>query len=358
MKIIKRYLSSEIFQSTLFVFTALLMLFAFLDLVQELKDLGRGSYRLTHILLFVLLSVPGHVYELFPIAALIGTLFALVQLLAHSELTVMRVSGISLSRMAGMLAQIGLLFAAVNFVFGEFIAPASEEAAQQLRLRATRGLVAQDFRSGLWVKDEHSFVNVTQPLPDKTLLGIKIYEFDRDHSLRAVSSARRGDYDSEKKYWRLHDVLQTRFDRDQTTVSRLPEANWYSVLSPDILNVLLVVPEQRSARDLYYYVQHLREGKQQSTRYEIALWTKFTYPLVVIVMMVLAVPFAQFQRRIGGVGAKIFGGIMLGVGFHLLNRLIAYLGSINEWHPGVSATAPALMFLALAVGMILWLEHR
>ena len=112
MKVIRRYLSAEITASTLLVFAALLMLFAFLDLIHELGELGKGTYGLLNVIAFVLLSLPGHVYELFPIAALIGTLFALAQLVASSEYTVMRVSGVSVPRMAFTLAQVGLLFAA------------------------------------------------------------------------------------------------------------------------------------------------------------------------------------------------------------------------------------------------------
>ena len=126
MKVIKRYLSAEITASTLLVFAALLMLFAFLDMIHELGDLGRGNYRLPNIMVYVLLSVPGHVYELFPIAALIGTLFALAQLVANSEYTVMRVSGVSIRRMALTLVEVGLLFSVLTFVIGEFVAPPAE----------------------------------------------------------------------------------------------------------------------------------------------------------------------------------------------------------------------------------------
>jgi lipopolysaccharide export system permease protein len=119
-----------------------------------------------------------------------------------------------------------------------------------------------------------------------------------------------------------------------------------------------VDPEQRSARDLISYVEHLRENRQQSTRFEIALWTKFTYPLAVVVMMILALPFAHLQRRTGGIGGRIFAGIMLGLGFHLANRLTGYLGLIYEWPVAVSALLPGVLFLLLALGMISLLERR
>ncbi len=357
MKVIRRYLSAEITASILLVFAALLMLFAFLDLIHELGELGKGNYRLLHIIAFVLLSLPGHVYELFPIAALIGTLFALAQLVASSEYTVMRVSGVSVPRMAFTLVQVGLLFSALTFVIGEFVAPPAERFAQQLRAKAITGVIAQEFRSGLWVKDDRNFVNVSQVLPDAVLVGVSIFEFDKDLRLRKISLAQRGEYLLNNR-WRLRDVVQTNFDDGKMEVSRLVEAEWQSVIDPNLLNVLLVVPEHMSAWNLYSYVQHLRENNQQASRHEIAFWNKLLYPFAVLVMMVLALPFAYTQQRAGGVGAKVFAGIMLGIGYVTLGRLFTYLGLLRDWPPFWSAALPTLLFLALATAMMWWGERR
>ncbi len=357
MKVIKRYLSAEITASTLLVFAALLMLFAFLDMIRELGDLGKGNYRLYHVMAYVLLSLPGHVYELFPIAALIGTLFALAHLVANSEYTVMRVSGVSIPRMALTLVEVGLLFSAVTFVIGEFVAPPAELAAQRLRANAITGVIAQEFRSGLWIKDERSFVNIAQVLPNSVLQEVKIFEFDAEHRLRRISLAQRGEY-LNNNLWRLREVVQTDFEGTKMAVSRMLEANWRSVLDPGLLSVLLVVPEQMSAWSLYSYVQHLRENNQQTSRHEIAFWNKLIYPFAVLVMMVLALPFAYYEPRLGGVGAKVFAGIMLGIGFVMLGRLFTYLGLLRDWSPFWSAPLPTLLFLSLAMGMMWWGERR
>jgi len=357
VRLLRRYLVKEILGATAFVFAALVSLFAFMDFVRELKDLGAGAYRLQHIAAYVLLSIPGHIYELFPIAALIGALFALAQLAGNSEYTVMRTSGVSLARMAVVLVQTGFGFAVMNFLVGEFLAPPAEQAAQHIKVRATSGVVASDFRSGLWVKERSSFVNVRVPRPDATLVDVRIYEFDGEHKLRSVSEAKRGSYQPDGS-WRLENVVQTLFEADRTVVRSIEQMLWQSVLSPDILKVLLVEPEQRSARDLVFYIEHLRESRQQLGRYETALWTKFTYPLAVIVMMLLALPFAQVQRRAGSIGAKVFAGIMLGIAFHLVNRLVGYTGSILEWPAPVSASLPSLIFLGMALSAMVWLERR
>jgi lipopolysaccharide export system permease protein len=357
MKILHRYLAREIVISTLFIFAALLTLFALFDLMHEMGDLGKGGYRLGHILLHVLLTVPGHIYELFPVATLIGTLFALARLVSHSEFTVMRVSGLSAARIALSMLITGSLFVALTFAFGEFIAPTTERIAEQMRLKATSSMVAQEFRSGLWVKDDLSFVNVAEMLPDTTLISVKIYEFDPEYRLSTITFAQRGTFRSDN-LWQLNDVVQTRFGSDGTAVSRLPAISWQSALNPGILSVLLVVPEQMSAWNLYSYVQHLRENKQKTSRYEIALWGKLAYPFATLVMMLLALPFAYHQTRSGGVGGKVFLGIMLGLAFHLLNRLFAHLGLLNDWPPLFSAAFPTVLFLLAAVGLLWRVERR
>ena len=357
MRVLDRYFMHEVYNGTLLVFSALLVVFAFLDLVHQLESLGKGNYHLLYILAYVGLQIPGRIYELFPIAALIGTLYALVQLSNYSEITVMRVSGVSGMRISLSLMRAGLLFVVLNFVIGEFIVPPSERLASQLRIRALNSVVAQEFRSGLWMKDGASFVNVKEVLPDSALIGIRIYEFDPNNSLRAINFAREGKYLKDNS-WLLTDVEQTRFEGSSTEVTRLPQAYWNSVLNPDMLSVLLVVPEQMSAWNLYFYVQHLQENKQKTSRFEIALWNKLIYPFATLVMMLMALPFAFLQNRMGGVSGKVFAGIMLGLTFHLLNRVFANLGVLHDWTPILSAALPTSIFFASAVSLLWWLERR
>lgn len=357
MRTLRRYLATEIMTATALVIAALVMLFAFFDMVEQIKDLGRGAYTMRRILIYMLLSLPDHIYALFPVAALIGTLFALAQLVAGSEYTVMRTSGVSTTHFAAALASIGLLFAALTFVFGEFIAPPAQQLAQRLRSQAITGLVAQEFRSGLWIKDGRRFINVVEVQPDSTLKGVRIYEFDEESQLRSVSFAKRGAYQIGRR-WLLQDVVQTQFEKMRTTVHEFAEMEWQSVLDPGLINVLLVKPEQMSAWNLYSFSQHLRENRQKALRYEIALWSKLFYPLAVLVMVVFALPFAHIQSRQAGVGAKIFAGIMLGLLYYFLNRLFAHLGLLNDWPPFAVAIMPIAIFLSVAIVMMWWQERR
>jgi lipopolysaccharide export system permease protein len=118
------------------------------------------------------------------------------------------------------------------------------------------------------------------------------------------------------------------------------------------------VPEKMSAWNLYFYIQHLSQNHQKTTRHQIALWSKMVYPVACIVMVVLALPFGFLQQRAGGISAKISMGIMLGISYQVLNRLFVHLGLLNDWPPSVSATVPTLLFLVAGVGMLLWNERR
>lgn len=358
MKLLTRYLSREIYGSLVLVFSALIMLFAFFDLLGELNDLGRGQYNLMHVLMYVLLTVPTRIYELFPVAVLIGSIFALVQMASNSELTIYRSSGASLKQMIRALLKIGLPLMVLSLVIGEFVAPPSMRFAQELRLNALNSQISfREFRSGVWLKDERSFVNVKSVLPDTTLQNVSIYEFDNNFQLMGITDSQRAIF-LKDGHWQLEGVMQTRFDKNGAQVFRQAQKEWLSAITPDILRVLMVVPEQMSAWNLYLYTQHLKENKQESTRYEIEMWNKLVYPFSVMVMMLLALPFASHQKRQGGISGKIFTGIVLGLSFYFIGRLFAHLGSLNNWQPILSASVMTVVFLFLALGMLWWTERR
>ena len=356
MNIITRYLLKEITLNVVFVMLALLAMFSFFDLIQELENLNKGTYGLGKILLFVLLSVPGHVYEVMPVAVLVGCMYSIGQLARYSELIILRVSGISIANIAFLLLKVGLVFTLVTFTVGELITPISEKVAQRLRIKATESVVAQDFKSGLWVKDGYSFVNVEEVLPDAALLNIHIYEFDKAFKLRTISNAKRGQFENEA--WNLKDVTQTFFDKDTIRTSHFTQANWHSLIRPELLNVLLVLPEKMSAWNLYSYINHLKINKQKTTRYDVAIWSKLIYPLACLVMVILALPFGFIQQRSTGASTKIFVGIMLGVLYQILNRVFVHLGLLNDWSPLFSAVTPTILFLVAGIMMLYYVEQR
>lgn len=357
MRLLTRYLAREIYFSIALVFAALIMLFSFMDLIAELSDLGAGNYHLTDVLIYVALTIPTHIYELFPLAALIGAIFAIVQMASNSELMVYRSSGASLNQMIVAMLKIGFPLVVLCFVFGEFIAPPSDQLAKELSLKARNTQVTlKEFRSGVWVKDEHSFVNIRNVMPDSTLLNVSIYEFDEVHHLRTITSAQRALYVSEEQ-WMLEGVKQTRFNAQGTDINNQSRLEWRTTLNPKLLNVLLLMPEKMSSWDLYRFTKHLEENNQKTGRYEIAMWNKLVYPVAVLIMMLLALPFSTYHRREGGISSKIFIGIVLGLSFHFGGKLFSNLGALNDWPPMLSATAISWIFLSIAL-LLMWRTER
>lgn len=362
MRILNRYLWQETTLSILMIMLGLLSMFSFFDLIQELDSLGRGNYNINNMLVFVFLSIPGHVYEVVPVAVLIGMMVSLGALSRSSELVVMRVSGLSIIDIGVALIKVGLLFTVLTFLVGELITPISEKTAQRMRIQATDAVVAQDFKSGLWVKDNLSFVNVETVLPNATLMNINIYEFDGDFKLRTISNAKEANYINER--WKLSEVTQTKFnyveDENQHTIQTdfFNKANWESAIRPSLLNVLLVAPEKMSAWNLYSFISHLASNKQSTTRYEVALWSKMIYPLACAVMVILALPFGFLQQRSSSTSSKIFIGILLGVVYQIMNRVFIHLGVLNDWPPLMSAITPTILFLLGGISLVFIIERR
>jgi lipopolysaccharide export system permease protein len=354
---LERYLARQIYGAVAFVLVGFLALFAFFDLIKELADLGKGDYQLRQVFAHVLLSVPAHAYELFPVVVLIGTLYVLAHLAGNSEYTVMRGSGLSPARAGVALTKIGAVFVVATFALGEWLAPVAEEAAQKVRLRALSSLIGQGLESGLWMKDEGFFINVQEARQAKELKGVRIFEFDQDYRLLQMTRAERGEYLGPGR-WQLHDVVQTHFTPEGPRTTRRAEAPWQSRITPEMLDVLIVVPERMSSWRLYRYTQHLAANRQKTERYEIALWKKLFYPLATLVMMALALPFAYMQARTGMVGFKVFLGIMLGIFFHMLNSLFSHIGLLQNWPPFSAAVIPSAAFLAAAMLMMWWVERR
>jgi lipopolysaccharide export system permease protein len=397
MKVLQRYFAVNITQAVVFVLFAFLGLIAFMDLTSELPAVGKGNYMFQHALLYVALMLPGHVYEVMPVAALIGTIYAMAQFAQSSEFTIMRASSMS-TRMAGwMLFKIGILFVIVTFIFGELITPRTAPLAERVRLSAKGATLASEFRSGMWTKDNvHAegpngargpvigsrFFNARQIRPDGQLLDVRLYEFDNAMRMRALITAASATFLG-KGTWRLKDVAETRFSNSRTlpepgapvprgqtiqstygqetsavATRKLASMDLVSEITPKILQVSRRDPERMSAHELDVYSRHLAENRQESERFRIAFWKKLVDPLAIFVLMALALPFAYLHTRSGGVSLKIFIGIMIGVSFILINSLFSHLGMLSTWPAFLTAVAPSLLFLLLAIGALRWVERH
>lgn len=358
MKLANRYLARSILIPIGVTLLALVLLFAFFDLLGELGDLRPDGYSLTQALLSIAFGLPARAYELLPIAALIGALVGFSRLALASEFTILRTAGLSPWRAGRLLLGLGLALALFTAGIGEWVLPFTDPIAQRIKSPHDTRVVTQQFRSGIWTRDGNTFINVQRILPDATLLGLSMYEVDGMQRLHRWREAKQARWDSDGA-WRLSDITEVSFAPDRTQVRHLPEDRWRSELNPDFLALLMLPPERMSLPSLWEYIGWLRENRQKTARYELALWNKIGYPLALPVMLLLALPFAYVQARgvQGKLGGRILIGIGIGLGFYLAQRLAGNLALLNDWPPALAALTPVSLF-ALAAGLGLWRAER
>jgi lipopolysaccharide export system permease protein len=380
MKVLQRYFGAEIIRSVAFVLLVLLVLTSFFELMNEIPSVNKNTYQISEALLVVVLGIPGNAYDFMPIAVLIGTIYVLAQFASNSEFTIMRAASMSPVAAAVILIKIAVIFVACTFLVGEIVAPMSSKMAKKVKLSATGSITKQELRSGLWAKDMirdtgvesgnrgkiigTRFINVKDVLANKSLSKVKIYEFDIDFQLVRELSAGKAEY-IRSHVWELSDVVETNFPKNLITADilaantqKLLTKELTSEVTPEILSVLFVDPERMSAFQLAKYAQHLTENKQATNIYDIAFWKKVTYPLTILVMMALALPFAYLHARDGGISLRIFSGIMLGMVFYLVNSLFSHLGLINTWPAYMTALFPSLLFFAVALGFLRYVQRN
>lgn len=346
MGILDRYLARQVIGATLLVALLLVALSAFLQFLAQLDKLG-GGYTLLEAFQFVLLSIPQQLYELLPMAALLGGLIGLGQLATANELMVMRAAGVSVMRLArGALlgaAAIGL----GALLLGEFIAPPAEQYARSMRTYALHERVSLLGVSGVWARDGKRYVNVRQMVREDELRNVNIYEFDQDGKLRQVMTAREAHVGPEG--WQLESMVTSRFGERGIETDRVRNVAWNTVLSPSLLRLFVVDPDTLSLQGLQRYIAYLERNGLDSRRYQQAFWTKVVIPVSILAMVLLAVPFVFGPMRSVGQGQRVIFGVLIGVAFYVFNLTLAQSGLVFGLNPLVSAWMPTILFTAGSV---------
>jgi lipopolysaccharide export system permease protein len=375
MRTVRRLLYREILGSTAFVMAAFLGLFFFIDLVSSIDKVGRDGVTIGHVLMQCLLQMPGHIYELMPITLLIGAIYALARLAQSSEYTILRTGGLGPGRALSLLALLGLGFALFTFVIGDVVAPWSETRA--ILLEADRSGNLDVGRMGAWLRGsmersdgEHRYtVNVGVARSDGEVEQVRIFEFGPQGDLLNRMVAQRALIDPDSSTWQLEEVHITHWQPSNgraasATTGELslpaePEyharLSWDGGLTRSVVAAAVLPLSTMTTAALYTYMSHLSEQEQAAQRYEIQFWKKALYPLACLVMMALALPFAYLHGRSGGISYKVFGGIMLGISFVLLNNVSGHLGLLRNWTPWIAASAPSAIYLLLSLGAFSWL---
>jgi len=367
VKTIRRLIYVEVLKAVAFVTLGFLCLFFFFDFVDELQSVaspGPFGYGLAPALVYVALSMPSHLYELLPITVLIGTIFVMARLAQSSEYTILRTSGLGPWRALRTLLLLGLGFVILTFAVGDYLSPAADRTAQLLKARYQGGYPLTG-ATGAWLKekqgDKSYAVNVISMNRDGVLTDPRILEFDAKGFITrqvSASAAHPG-----KGQWTLVNVEVQEYDTRNAeaphiATAGLPMLVWPTTLTSEMVSVALLRPDRMRTLDLFNYIRHLDANQQTAQRYEIEFWRKVFYPLSCLVMIVLALPFAYLHFRQTGITTYVFGGVMIGISFFLLNNVFGYLGNLSNWWPWITAAAPGMIYSVLSLGAFTWLVLR
>ena len=354
------YLARSVLVSTLAAWAVLLGFVTMIDFVAELRDVGKESYTLSHAVLYMLLTTPRRMYEMFPTIAVIGSLLGLGGLAARSELTVMRAVGLSKLQM-GVAALVPLLaLTALMAVNIETIGPAGEQRAQELANAKSRHLIMARY-SGLWAREGNLFLNARGNSAPHTENGrswveledVRLYQFDDKGRLQSLANARKAIHT--KEGWTLQDVERTFFDARSVRVEKIPRERWDTELDDSTLAAQLARPRYLSSAELRSNIDYLRRNRLDAIKFETAYWSRWFYPFNVIVLCLATLPFAFGSLRSGGFGKRLFIGILIGIGALLVQRMFVGLADVYRFDLRIAYLAPPLLILAVSWG---WLARR
>jgi len=342
ISILARYLMRAIIGHTMLVMLALLALSGLYLFILEQDDIGVGTYTLQHAFLYVGLSLPTYAFDLLPIGALIGALLALGNLARSMELIVMRTAGVSTLRVGAWVAGAGIVLMVLTGVIGDVVAPQTEQYARRMKtFEKFRDYSLAGNRSA-WAKDGDTVFSVRQQAEGNRYGGVYVLQFDAQRRLRSMGQADSASIDADNR-WRLENYRESHIEEDRVVPSQQETAEIETRLSPEFLGLAVLEPDALSSRGLLSYVRHLRSNGLDSRVYETAFWARVARTAAVAVIVVLAVPFAFGPMRATGTGVRTVVGIMIGVGFFLMAKLMESGGAVFNLPPLAIAWIPTLV---------------
>lgn len=374
MRTARRYLAREIYRSTSVVLLALLGLFMFFTLVDELDSVS-DKFPLVALFYLQALSIPTRLYDLLPIGLLIGAILALAGLAQRNELVILRVSGVSGMGLLKMLWLISIPIVLGATVLSEVITPIAEIKSSEANLLMRGRVEGGRLASGYWFKEPTAgggtrVINIGSLLASGNAANLRIYEFPDGTALSLISTAESARFVDGQLI--MSQVIETRISPEtknilaDAKVSEQPvvvKENFATrqvetTLTAERLVARILTPERMTLKALHDYIQYLDSNQLQSDRQVVAVWRKLAYPFTLVVMLTIAAPIGFMQTRRGGVGAKVFLGILLGTGFFMINQLALNVGLLYKWPPVVTALLPNIGAMILALTAIIAMEHR
>jgi len=343
MSLLTSYLMRAILTSTVLVMLVLLALAGLFEFISQLED-TQGNYGVPQALLFAALRLPQLSFEMLPIAALIGSLLGLGSLANNSELVVMRTAGLSINRLAGMVAISGAVLMVFTGVIGEYIGPPLDYFARTMRDAGRYEQEDRDIGNAAWVKDGPVILHLERINPEFEFGALYMFRFNEDNSLKSIARAENSGIDDSDN-WILENVRETQFRDDGVQVVESTVAVESFDVNGELLGITLVKPVSLSARGLMSYIGYLRRNELSAERYEMELWSRISKTVTVVIMPVLALAFVFGSLRSSGSGSRLLIGVLLGLAYFLASEMIANSGQVFNLNPAIVTWLPSIALL-------------
>ena len=353
MRKLDRHVGWTVFVAILLVLAIIVGLDAIAAFIDEADDISK-TYTFGQVGLYILLTLPGRLYEFIPFAALIGCMLGLGLLATSSELVVMRAAGVSTGRLVWVAMKPALLIAIMGFSLGEFVAPETEQMAETQRALAQNPGESFGGRYGIWNREGNTFLHFNAVEAGGVVHGITMLEFDEDLLMEYSLRARRASF--EGGYWTMEDAVLTNFSSWQTTRETHEVMRWDTGITPELLTVMAVEPEYLPISDLYRFSRYLQSQGLDSDDYQLALWGKILQPAAIGALVLVAISFIFGPLREGTMGFRIFAGVIVGIVFRTSQDLLGPASLVFGFAPIYAALVPIL--LCGAAGMLLLLRAR
>ncbi len=347
MRLLDRYIARVVLLGTVLALSLLLSVDAFFAFIGEVSDIGEGNYGLIEAFRYILFTLPRRAYTLFPFAVLLGSILGLGVLASNSELVAVRAAGMSIARVLLSVLMVGLMMQVVATVIGEYVAPVAEQRAQLQREMDKSRRITFKSAYGLWARDGDKFVNIREILPGGRLGGIYVYELNDKMQVIKATQARYAGFNNDQ--WTLLQVRQSILSEHGVETRKYPKLAWETLLSPDLLRVLVIDPKYHSIRDLARYIDYLDENELEAGHYRLAFWTNIAAPVSSLVMLFLSVPFVFGSLRSVGTGQRLLVGVLVGLSYYLLTRTVSQLSQVYDISPVVGVFAPLLLFFGIGL---------
>ncbi len=327
---------------------------AFIQFANQIGSIGQNGYTLGKAVAYILLTVPRRAYQWFVFAALIGGLVGIGALATTGELTALRAAGMSKFRIC--LSAMGLVFVLMIgvFVLGETAAPAGEQHAQQIQMQRTAGQFRMREVGGLWARDGNDIINARAALarivhgrPQVELADVRVFGFDHVGELTSFRHAKLATQDG--KAWTLHDIRDTSVSIAGAVTTTHSQQAWQTSLDPEVLEASVMHPEYLSLRDLSRNIAYMRANRQNPGVYLNAYWTRAFYPLNTLLLVLCALPFGFGALRSGGLGKRLFLGVIVAVAWYFFQRAVVSTGTVFGAPPLIVNLIPAMLLVVIAV---------